>query len=130
VQHGVGLGEPGLELRPFGAPLGAGAIGIAAPAEINFGQIGLVVPDPLVDQGLEPGSVGAGLRPEDTVAGPPSGLFRTDAAVFERLPVSGDTDGQRVYGSRLVERRDCAGGGIHKVDQPRKGIAEKPRHAM
>ena len=61
VQHGIGLGEPCLEHRPLGVSLGAGAIGIAAPAEINFGEVGLAVPDPLVDHRLEPGSIGAGL---------------------------------------------------------------------
>ena len=79
VQHGVGGGEPRFEQAALGRALAAGAIGLAAPAEIGVGEIGLVLPDALVDQGLQSGAVGAGLRPEDAVAGAPRGLVRRDA---------------------------------------------------
>ena len=61
VQHRIRGREPLFEHHPLGAALGPGAIGVAAPAEPGIGKIGLVLPDPLVDQGLQSRPVGAGL---------------------------------------------------------------------
>src|SRR3954468_13332312 len=74
VQHGVGLGEPRLEQAALRLALTAGTVGPAAPAEIGVGQIGIVLPDPLVDQCLQSGAVGSRLRPEYPVAGAVGGL--------------------------------------------------------
>ena len=103
VHDRVGGGEPGFEHRPLGPALGAGAIGIPAPAETGIGEIALVLPDALVDQGLQSGAVGAGLRAEDAVAGAARGLFRRHALRFERRAVGGDARGERV--DRFAARR-------------------------
>ena len=82
VQHRIGGGQPRFEHCPLGAALAACPIRVAAPAEIGLREIGFVVPDPLVDHRLQSGPVGAGLRAEDPIAGPPVGLLRRNAVVL------------------------------------------------
>jgi len=76
VQHRIGLCQSRFEHFTLGAALATCSIRVAAPAEIGLGEIGFDVPDPLVDQGLQSGPVGAGLRAEDPIAGPPFGFLR------------------------------------------------------
>src|SRR5229473_2196284 len=93
VDDGVGRSEARFEESPFGAPLAAGAIGPLAPTEIGIGQIALVLPDPLVDQGLQAGAIGPGHRAKNPVAGAQRGLVRGDAGGGERRAVGGDARG-------------------------------------
>src|SRR5436190_23805824 len=87
VQYGVGRGEARLEQAAFRPSLAAGAIGPLAPAKIGLGEIAFLVPDPLVDQGLQTGAIGPGLRPEDPVAGAQRRRIARNARGFESLPV-------------------------------------------
>src|SRR5437899_3040147 len=63
VQHGFGYRDARLKQLALGAAFTAGGIGPLAPAEISVGEIRLVLPYPLVNQGLQPGAVGTRLRP-------------------------------------------------------------------
>src|SRR5271167_758934 len=130
MQYRIGSGEPRLEHGSLGPPLGAGAIGIAAPAEIGVCEISLVLPNSLVDQGLQPSPVGAGFRPEDPVAGAPLGFFGRYPLVFERTPVGGYPGGERVGLRWLIESRDRARCRIDEVDQPGKRVAKEARYAQ
>src|SRR5260370_41292817 len=69
VEHRVGAGEAGFEEAAPGLALAAGAVGPLAPAEIGVGEIAVVLPDPLVDQGLQTGAIGSRPGAEDAVAG-------------------------------------------------------------
>src|SRR6476619_5132190 len=57
VQYGVGIGEPRLEQAALRPAFAAGAVRPAAPAEIGIGQIGIILPDALIDQSLQTGAV-------------------------------------------------------------------------
>src|SRR3954451_8047370 len=106
VQHGVGFGESRFEQAALRPALPAGTVGPAAPAEISVGQIGIVPPDPLVDQCLQTGAVGPWLRPEYPVSGAAGGLLGRGPFGFERGAVGGDASSRRVCRWRLVERSD------------------------
>ena len=59
VHHRLKAGEPVAEkLMAFG-PLGAAAIGIAAPVDIAFSKIGAGVPEFFIDQRLQTGAIGS-----------------------------------------------------------------------
>ncbi len=52
LHNGLGLTQPCLEARAIAHAFHARAICIATPFKVGFGEIRLVAPDPLVDQGL------------------------------------------------------------------------------
>src|ERR1700742_571175 len=64
VRHQIDRREPFCEIIPRGLTLRAGAISIAAPVEIDIGEITAILPIALVDQAAEACAVRAGLRPE------------------------------------------------------------------
>src|SRR5437763_7244440 len=125
VQDSVGRGEARLEQAALGPSLAAGAIGPLAPAKIGLGEIAVLPPDPLVDQGLQTGAIGPGLRPENPIAGAQRRLVAGDALGFESLPVGRDTGGERIGDGGLVERGDRAYRAVEQVDQAGKGIAKE-----
>src|SRR5215211_3906902 len=58
VQYGVSSGEPRFEKAALRPALAASAIRPAAPAEKGVCEIGIVLPDALVDHCLQTGAVG------------------------------------------------------------------------
>src|SRR6267378_281206 len=69
VDDRLGDGEAHAEKRAFFSPLGARAIGIAAPGEIRLGKFGVALPAAFVNQRLQTGTVSTRLRAEDAVTG-------------------------------------------------------------
>ena len=130
VQHRIGGGQSRLEHRSLCPARATRPIRIPAPAEIRLGEIDFIVPDPLVDHGLQSGPVRAGLRPEDPIPSAPVGFLRRNALSLERPPVLGDARSERIDRGRLIERSDGARGRIEQIDQPGKRVAEKPRDAQ
>ena len=57
----VDVGQPRDEIVAGRVPLSPRAIGIAAPIQIDVGQIGAIVPAAFVDEGLQPRAISAGL---------------------------------------------------------------------
>ena len=96
--------------------LHATAIGIAAPVEIDAGDIGPLVPAALVDQRLQSRAIGAGFRAEHPVAGLPLCPLAVHAAGFQRLPAGANVRGNRIGAIRLIQQgngADRAGDDIH-----------------
>ncbi len=122
VEHGLRGRKAAIEQRaPRNAPLAARAIGPAAPAEIGFGEVAIVLPDALVDRRLQPGAIGPRHRPEHPVKRPPLAVF---------FGVGGDVRGQRVDVRRLVERRDGGDRAVEQIDQAGERIAEEAGDAQ
>src|SRR5207237_10591957 len=69
VQHRFRYREARLKQLAFGAAFATGGIGPLTPAEVGVSKIRLILPDPLIDQRLQSGAVGARLRAEDAIAG-------------------------------------------------------------
>ena len=127
LYHRLDRAEAAFEERVLRGTPFARAVGPAAPGNVSLGEVAGVRPAALVDQCLQAGTVGAGLRAEDAVRGqaPSPALGR---AVFGQLGrVGGDLGGERVVVRALVESRDRAHRGIEEVDQARKGVAEEAR---
>jgi hypothetical protein len=57
VQHRFDRAEPGFDQRPLGASRAARRVGVLTPFEPGIREIGLAVPDALIDQRLQPGAV-------------------------------------------------------------------------
>ena len=78
---GRGRAGPGGEALAFRHPRRMGAIGILAPIEEGFRQIGLALPVSGIHQPLQASTIGPGFRAEDAVAGLQGGLrFRCPVA--------------------------------------------------
>src|ERR1043166_534758 len=67
VQYSLGRREAGFQQLALGLPLAARRVSPLPPAEIGVGELGIVLPDALVEQRLQASAVSAGLRPEDAI---------------------------------------------------------------
>ena len=130
LDHGIHRGEAIGEQLSFAVALHTAAIGVAAPVEIDIGQIAAFVPDFLVDHGLKPGAVSARFRSEHAGAGAAGGLC-FGLAIFDQFRGLGAVAlGGGVVAQRFVERHHRACGAVDQVDLLGEGIAEEAGDAQ
>src|SRR6202453_4978954 len=113
------------EIVPRGLPLGAAAIGITAPVEIDAGEIAAIIPAAFVDQGAEAGAIRPRLRSEYAMSRLPLRRLEAHATRFERAPLGPDIGGDRIGLIGLVEFGNGADRAADNVHLGRKCVAKQ-----
>ena len=110
-----------------GALIGA-AIGIAAPVQIDLGQIVTALPQTPVDGVLHTGAIGAGFGAKHPPASLTRRQFRGQPFALQLRAFLAHFGRQRVHVIRLVQCCHSLHGRIEEANKVGKRIAEEPRH--
>ena len=130
VQHQLDACQPTRQLAFGGNSLDPAAVGMAAPGEPGPGEVAIVPPAALVDQRLQPSTIGARAAAEDPPCRPPQRLALRHPCRLETLGLGARRSRERIVGLWLVQCGHRAAGIVQQLDLRRKGVAEEARDAQ